>query len=91
MGCNCGKKSTRNPLNNLDSQEHLELAKDVYDRIISQKQFEELDEFDWVELYSVFSQLYPQSTGVPSKEQVINEIKNAVGLLGIKYTTKRRR
>lgn len=91
MGCGCGKGGRPQRINNLKSVDHLNLAKEIDDRILKQKSVEELDEFDWVELYSVFSQLYPQSTGIPSKEQVINEIKNAVGLLGIKYTTKRRR
>jgi len=91
MGCNCGKGGKKKSLNNLDSVQHLELAKEVYDRIISQKQFNDIDNFDWAELYSVFSQLYPQSSVVPSKEQLIVDIKNAMGLLELKYTKIKRK
>lgn len=89
--CNCKKGVRPKRLNNLTSTDHLKLAEDVNNRIITQKSFEEIDDFDWAELYSVFSQLYPHSSVVPPKETVITEIQNAVGLLGIKYTTKKRR
>lgn len=90
MGCNC-KGARPKILNNLKSVDHLKIAKEVDDRILKQKSLEELDDFDWMELYGVFSQLYPNSTGTPSKEEVINEIKNAVALMGIKYTNKKSR
>jgi len=90
MGCNC-KGGKAKKLNNLDSTDHLQMAKEVMDRIITQKSFEELDEFDWMELYSVWEQMYPYASGKPSKEQLIVDIQNAVALLQLKYTKKTKR
>jgi|694.fasta_scaffold143787_2 hypothetical protein len=89
--CNCKKGGRPKTLNNLKSVDHLNIAKEVDDRILKQKSIEELNDYDWLELYGVFSQLYPNTTGQPSKEEVVNEIKNAVALMGIKYTIKKRR
>lgn len=90
MGCNC-KGGKAKKLNNLDSTDHLNLAKEVVDRIITPKSFAELDEFDWMEIYTTWEQLYPYASNKPSKEQCIVDIQNAVAQLHLKYTNKTKR
>lgn len=90
MGCNC-KGGKAKKLNNLDSADHLLMAKEVMDRVITPKSFAELDEFDWLEIYSTWEQIYPYASNKPSKEQAIIDIQNAVAQLHLKYTNKRKR
>ena len=90
MGCNC-KGGKPKQLNNLNSVDHLNMAKEVLDTIITPKSFTELNDFDWIEIYSTWEQIYPYASNKPSKEQVIIDIQNAVAQLHLKYTTKRKR
>ena len=71
MGCNC-----KNPqvLNNLYSEDYLKLALDVWQRIISKKTFEELDDFDKLEIFQVYKQIWPNSKIQP-------EISNAIFMI----------
>lgn len=89
MGCNCGRGKQKK-LNQLDSIDHLKMAKEVNDNIISTKTFEELNEYDWLEIYTVWEQIYPYASNKPSKEQAIVDIQNAVAQLLLKYTKKRK-
>ena len=82
MGCNCGKPKK---LNNLNSQSHLLIAKDVYDRIISQKTIEEIDDSEWVEIYQAYKTVYPNSTSYPDKQRTIEMISNSLMFLKVKY------
>jgi hypothetical protein len=84
MGCNC-KSGKELKLNNLNSIDHLLVGKDVIDRIISVKPFEEITDLDWMEIYNAYQQLYPNSTGVPGKEDCIQQLHNAMGNLRLKY------
>ena len=83
-GCNC-KSGKEQKINNLNSIDHLMIGKDVIDRIISVKPFEEITDLDWMEIYNAYQQLYPNSKGVPSKEDCIQQIQNAMGNLKLKY------
>lgn len=84
MGCAC-KGGKAKPINNLNSIDHLRIAKDVNDRIISKKSFEEFDDFDWLEIYQAYNAVYPNSSLVPTKEDAINKVVGAVERMKIKY------
>lgn len=71
MGCNCKKPQV---LNNLWSEDHLRLALDVYERIISKKTIEEFDDFDKLEILGVYQQIWPNTKVQP-------EISNAVFMI----------
>ena len=87
MGCNC-KSGKEQKINNLNSIDHLMVGKDVVDRIISVKPFEEITDLDWMEILNAYSQLYPNSKGTPSKQDAINNIQHAMGNLKLKYNIK---
>ena len=88
MSCSCKKKHI--PINNLKNQEILNIANEINDTIITQKSFAELNDFDWLELYQVWSMLYPQASNKPSKEQCISDIQNSLQFLRVKYGKRRR-
>jgi hypothetical protein len=75
MGCNCKKKFT--PINNLKNKEVLLMAKDIYDTLIVDKDQNNISDLDWLEIYSIWNLLYPNSSGVPSKEKVVEDIKTS--------------
>lgn len=87
MSCNC-KKHT--PINNLKNQEILNIAKEVNDELITKKSFAELHDLDWMELYQVWSMLYPQAKDKPGKEQCIRDIQSSLQFLKINYGKKTR-
>jgi hypothetical protein len=81
MGCRCkGGK-----LNNLDSLDHLKLASDVYNSVVLSKDLSQLDEFDQMEIFSTYAQLYPNQKIKPTLEQAIGQLKEAHE----RYTQKR--
>ncbi len=82
--CNC-KSGKAKRINNLKNQEVLQVASEINSRIISQKQINELDEFDWVELYGVWNLLYPQASQQASQEQVVDDIKKSLQFLKVNY------
>jgi hypothetical protein len=84
MGCNCGKGKTQR-INNLKSKEHLKLAVEIYDTLINVKPSTEYTDLDWLELYSVYNSLYPNSSQQPSKEDCIEKIKQARNLYLTNY------
>ena len=85
MGCNC--KGRKRIINNLNSVDHLKIAKDVYTRIIQPKQFEELDEYDWIEIYQAYNAVWPMSSQVPSQRDAYDKVIQAVELMKVKYKT----
>ena len=86
--CNCkgGKKQITN---NLDSQDHIQVGKNVFNSIISKKTIEDLDDLDKIEIMSAYGTLYPNSSAQPSIEDAINQIKTAIELFDVKYTRRR--
>jgi hypothetical protein len=71
MGCNCKKPQV---LNNLWSEDHLRLAQDVFERIITKKSIDEFDDLDKLEIFSVYQQIWPNAKIQP-------EISNAVFMI----------
>ena len=86
--CNCkgGKKQITN---NLDSQDHIQVGKNVFNSIISKKTIEDLDDLDKIEIMSAYGTLYPNSSAQPSIEDAINQIKTAIEFYDVKYTRRR--
>ena len=84
MGCNCkgGKKQVTN---NLDSPDHIQVGKNVFNSIISQKTIEDLNDLDKIEIMSAYGTLYPNSSATPSIEDAVNQIKTAIELYDVKY------
>ena len=88
MGCNCKKKTQ--VLNNKNSKDHLLLAVDLYDnkQSIPTSEFTDLD---WLEVYSVYNALYPNSSAVPTKADAWTKIAEARDLYYTKFKTKTKR
>jgi succinate dehydrogenase flavin-adding protein (antitoxin of CptAB toxin-antitoxin module) len=68
MGCNCKRK--HNVINNLSIPSYVQLGIDAWNKV-KDKRFEEIMEEDWVELYSTYWKIYPNSKGQPSKEELL--------------------
>ena len=86
MGCNCkGKKQI---LNNLKNQEVLELVKETLSQEVEGKSIEEIDNLGWTSLYGTWNLVYPNSTGTPDKQKVIDDLQNSLQFL--KKTHKKR-
>ena len=86
--CNCkgGKKQITN---NLDSPDHIQVGKNVFNSIISQKSIEDLNDLDKIEIMGAYATLYPNSSATPSIGDAINQIKTAIELYDVKYTRRR--
>lgn len=84
-GCRtCGGKLQI--INNLRNQEVLNQVKELTQRIIDSKPIEELDQLDWIELYGMWHQLYPNASGEPTKEMLIEDLRNSQQYLKVRYT-----
>ena len=85
-GCNCkGKKQI---INNLNSPDHIQYAKDVYNRVIAPNTTQEFSNVDRVEIIGAYSTLYPASSNVPSIDDAISKIKEGIELFNVKYNRK---
>lgn len=84
MGCNCKTQV----INNLKSQQHLQIANEIYQRIVGNNSVEELTDFDYLELYQAYNILYPNASQQPSREMVIEHIRNGLQFLKTKTTKK---
>lgn len=74
-GCKHGKTAK---LNNLESLDHLKMASDVYTAVVLSKgEGQEYDSFDQQEVFSTYSQLYPNQKIKPTLEQAIGQLKFA--------------
>jgi len=68
MGCNCrGKKQV---INNLQVPSYVQLGIDAWN-LVKDKRFEDIQDEDWVELYSAYWKIYPNSKGQPSKDELL--------------------
>lgn len=77
MGCNC-KSGKVYKLNNLDSQDHINQAREVWERVIATKTVQQYDELDTREIMSTYKSLYPNAKYVPSIENAIENINHAI-------------
>lgn len=84
----CSKCKQKKLVNNLDSPDHIKVAKNVYETIILSKSMVEYDDFDRVEIQRAYNTLYPNASAVPSIEDAINQIRIGIEVYGTKYTRK---
>ena len=68
MGCNC--KRQNQVINNLSIPSYLQLGIDAYNSV-KDKSLEEIQDEDWVMLYSAYNQIYPNSKGQPNKQELL--------------------
>ena len=61
------------------------MASDVYKSVVVGKDLSDMDEFDQVEIFSTYAQLYPNQKIKPTLEQAIGQLKEA----DERYTQKR--
>lgn len=74
MGCNCKKKAQ--VLNNLESNDHLQIAFDVYRDVVNKKSLEDLDDLDKKQINFAFYSIYPNVKTEVSIEHAVSTIKN---------------
>ena len=74
MGCNCKKKVQ--VLNNLNSQDHLNVAFEVYRDLVSKKPIEEYDDLDNKQVLFAFYSVYPNAKGEISPDHAAKTITN---------------
>jgi hypothetical protein len=79
MGCNC--KKTPQVINNLKSQQHLQIADEIMTRVVGDKTWQELEDIDFIEVYAAYNILYPNASQVPSREMVLEHIRNGLQFL----------
>ena len=89
MGCNCKNQGTKRVVNNLNSPDHIQYGKDVYNRVVSPNPTKEFNDLDKVEIMGAYSTLYPQSSQTPSLDDAIDKIREAIELYDVKYTRRR--
>ena len=85
MGCNC-KGGRKQVTNNLDSPDHIQVGKNVFNSIITQNPIEDLNDLDKIEIMGAYATLYPNSSATPNIGDAINQIKTAIELFDVKYT-----
>lgn len=81
MSCSrCKKKKI---VNNLDSPDHIKIAKEIYNEVILKG--EPFNDLDKIEIYRAYESLYPNSSSKPSIDDAINKIKIGIEIYGTKY------
>ena len=75
-------------INQLDSADHIQVGKNVFNSIISQKSIEDLNDLDKIEIMGAYATLYPNSSVQPSVENAIVERKRAIELFDVKYSRR---
>jgi hypothetical protein len=71
-------------VNNLKNQEILKMVKDSYTNLVQGKSIEEISDLDWIELYSMWNLIYPNSSIQPDKNRVVEDLKNTQQYIRIK-------
>jgi hypothetical protein len=85
--CNC-KGGSKQITNRLDSPDHIQYGKDVYNRVVLTNTTQEFSDMDKIEIIGAYSTLYPASSQTPTIEDAINKIKEGIELYDVKYRRK---
>ena len=72
--CNC-KSGKEQKLNNLDSNDHLQVAFDAYNIVVKEKEVSEYDDTDKAIVMSAFYAVYPNAKGEVTVEHATLTIK----------------
>jgi hypothetical protein len=73
--CNC-KSGKQQPLNNLKSNDHLQIAFDAFNIVIKEKSVSEYDDTDKAIVMSAFYSVYPNANGEVTVEHAVSTITN---------------
>jgi hypothetical protein len=90
MGCNC-KGGKLQVLNNLDSQDHIEFAREIYERVVVPNETGEYSDLDKIEIVSAYSTLYPNSKTISTIDESIEQIRIGIDLYDNKNRKKYKR
>ena len=71
--CNC-KSGKEQKLNNLDSNDHLQVAFDAYNIVVKDKEVSEYDDTDKAIVMSAFYAVYPNAKGEVTPEHAASTI-----------------
>ncbi len=82
--CNC-KGGRKQVINNLDSPDHVKLAKDVFNSVISGKDMTTITDLDLLEISNAYLSLYPNVKGTPTLDEMVGGIKQGIELYDVKY------
>jgi hypothetical protein len=88
MGCNCKGGGAKQITNRLDSPDHIQYGKDVYNRVVLPNETKEFSDLDKVEIMGAYASLYPNSSVTPTLDDAISKIKEGIELYDVKYRRK---
>jgi hypothetical protein len=77
--CNC-KSGKEQKLNNLDSNDHLQVAFDAYNDVVKVKEASDYDDADKAIVMSAFYSVYPNAKGEVTVEHAASTIQNTYEL-----------
>lgn len=89
--CNCKGGGKPQQMNNVNSVDHINYAKEIYDKIVGPNTTGEYDDLEKVEIMLAFSTLYPNASAQPSIEGAIEQIKIGIELYNQKFQTRFKR
>ena len=81
---NC-KKGRKQVVNNLDSPDHVNNAREVFRTIILDKGISDFTDYDKIEINMAYLSLYPNVKGEPTIEEMVGGIKQGIELYDVKY------
>ena len=71
--CNC-KSGKQQPLNNLNSNDHLKVAFDAYEIVVKEKEVSDYDDTDKLVVMTAFYSIFPNAKGDVSIEHAVDTI-----------------
>lgn len=77
MGCNC-KGGKPQVINNLNSPDHINLARGIQEKVILSKQIEQYSDEDKMDVMYAFKELYPNASQIPSIDNAVSMINLAI-------------
>jgi len=80
MGCNCKKGGKSQVMNNLDSVDHINYVREIYERVVVPNTTGEYSDLDKIEIIGGYSTLYPNAQTTPSVADAIEHIKIGIEL-----------
>lgn len=78
--CNCKGKGKQQTLNNIDSVDHVNYAREIYERVVVPNTTGEYSDLDKIEIIGAFSTLYPNASTTPTVSDAIEQIRIGIEL-----------
>lgn len=83
MGCNACKGGRAKPLNNVNNQDTLKIVKEIYDNVVQGNDTDKMTDLDKLEVINAYNMLYPNASGIPSIDEAIKKITEALQFLKV--------